>query len=123
MSYCSSDDSTRVVLNDCLTGDYINASFVNMEIPASGLLNRYIATQGPLKETTEDFWLMVWEQRCPLIIMVTPLEEKGRKKCHKYWPEEGEELVVYGLFTISLLKQNDSSATIERQFRLFDPKV
>ena len=39
----SSDDSTRVVLNDCLTGDYINASFVNMEIPASGLINRYFS--------------------------------------------------------------------------------
>ena len=85
--------------------------------------DRYIATQGPLKETTEDFWLMVWEQRCPLIIMVTPLEEKGRKKCHKYWPEEGEEHVIYGLFRICLIKQNDNSATIERTFRLFDPKV
>jgi len=87
------------------------------------LISRYIATQGPLKETSEDFWQMVWEQRSPLIIMVTPLEEKGRKKCHKYWPDEGEELVIYGLFRIVLTKQSDSCATIERQFRLTDCKV
>jgi tyrosine-protein phosphatase non-receptor type 4 len=41
LNFYLSDDSTRVVLNDCLTGDYINASFVDMEIPASGVINRY----------------------------------------------------------------------------------
>jgi tyrosine-protein phosphatase non-receptor type 4 len=28
------------------SGDYINANYVNMEIPSSGIINRYIATQG-----------------------------------------------------------------------------
>lgn len=80
-------DSTRVQLMDSMTGDYINANFVDMTVP-SGMLNRYIATQGPLESTCDDFWQMVWERNCSLIIMVTTLVENGRVKCHQYWPKE-----------------------------------
>lgn len=41
-----SDDLTRVILETGSSGDYINANYVNMEIPGSELINRYIATQG-----------------------------------------------------------------------------
>ena len=64
-------DSTRVVLTSCPTGDYINANHVVMEVPGSGIVNRYIATQGPLSSTCVDFWYMVWEQESPLVIMLT----------------------------------------------------
>lgn len=51
-------DATRVILRKAPSGDYINANQVNMEIP-SGIINSYIATQGPLSNTTPDFWYMV----------------------------------------------------------------
>jgi tyrosine-protein phosphatase non-receptor type 4 len=66
---------------------------------------------------------MVWEQKCPLVVMVTPLEEKGRKKCHKYWPEADDELSVFGALRVRLVFQSDDSATTERHFRLCDQKV
>ena len=59
-------------------GDYINASYVNMEIPGSGIVNRYIACQGPLAGTCGDFWEMVWEQQATLIVMLTTVVEQGR---------------------------------------------
>ena len=37
----------------------------------------FISTQGPLCETTPDFWRMIWEQRTSVIVMVTELEEGG----------------------------------------------
>lgn len=57
-------DATRVVLNRAPSGDYINANHINMEIPASGIINSYIACQGPLSNTSGDFWYMVSFYTC-----------------------------------------------------------
>ncbi|CAH2048463.1 unnamed protein product, partial [Iphiclides podalirius] len=82
-------DATRVVLKNGPTGDYINASYINMEIPNSDNILTYIATQGPLASTVGDFWQMVWESESSLIVMLTVLVERGRAKCHQYWPKVG----------------------------------
>lgn len=64
---------------------YINASWVT---------NQYIATQGPLKHTVEDFWEMIWSTKTSLIVMLTPLEEKNVKKCECYWAENNNQYIL-----------------------------
>lgn len=80
-------DHNRVVLKD---GTYVNASPVAL---AGG---KYIATQGPLRRTTGDFWQMCDEQ-CKdkvIVVMVTPLFEQTREQCYKYWNDT--DFVVNG---------------------------
>lgn len=85
-------DSSRVVLNSTeedglLNGDYINASFITAGF--SEHLSRFIATQGPLPETFEDFWEMVIQYRCPAIVMLTAVDNpKMMKKCADYFQAE-----------------------------------
>ncbi|XP_029663204.1 uncharacterized protein LOC115235499 isoform X2 [Formica exsecta] len=99
-------DHSRVVLNDLANAnnsDYINASTIKStdhdpRNPA------YIATQGPLPQTTADFWQLVWEQGSVVIVMLTRLTEEGRAMCHRYWPEEGSEL--YHIYEVHLVSEH-----------------
>lgn len=90
-----------------------------MKIPGTDLINRYIATQGPLKKTFGDFWMMVFEQSAKLIVMVTPLIEDGRRKCDKYWPDKNEKMIENnGMLKIVLVDLIETDAFKERQFKL-----
>ena len=44
---------------------------------------------GPLPKTLVDFWRLVWQERPPSIVMITKLEEGGKIKCQRYWPQTG----------------------------------
>lgn len=83
-------DHSRVVLRrEENYGDYINASHVDgFKHP-----KKYIVTQAPLKETISDWWKMIWEQKCELIVMLCNLVENGKSQCYPYWsPVEGTTL-------------------------------
>lgn len=112
-------DATRVILLGGSSGDYINANYVNMEITGSGIVNRYIATQGPLPNTVADFWQMVSESQSPLVVMVTPVVERGRVKCHKYWPSLHHTLELAHLhLTCTKEEEEDQGTLVTREFRL-----
>ncbi|GMT18396.1 hypothetical protein PFISCL1PPCAC_9693, partial [Pristionchus fissidentatus] len=109
-------DSTRVLLGpSSSTGDYINASYVNMDIPVSGIVNRYIACQGPLAHTSVDFWQMVWEQLCTTIVMLTTTVERGRVKCHQYWPRLHESSEC-GQLSLKCIKERETKQCAYREF-------
>ncbi|XP_036170740.1 tyrosine-protein phosphatase non-receptor type 21 isoform X3 [Myotis myotis] len=87
---------------------YINASHIKVSV--SGTEWDYIATQGPLQNTCQDFWQMVWEQGIAIIAMVTAEEEGGREKSFRYWPRLGSRhnTVTYGRFKITTRFRTDS---------------
>nr|XP_051712549.1 receptor-type tyrosine-protein phosphatase F isoform X13 [Oryctolagus cuniculus] len=108
-------DHSRVILTsiDGVPGsDYINANYID----GYRKQNAYIATQGPLPETTGDFWRMVWEQRTATVVMMTRLEEKSRVKCDQYWPVRGTE--TYGLIQVTLLDTVELATYTVRTFAL-----
>lgn len=49
----------------------------------------YMASQGPLQHTIEDFWRMIWEWRSCSIVMLTELEERGQVEREGGWVETG----------------------------------
>ncbi|XP_058031085.1 receptor-type tyrosine-protein phosphatase F isoform X4 [Ahaetulla prasina] len=96
--------------------DYINASFVD----GYRQQKAYIATQGPLAETTEDFWRMLWEHNSTIIVMLTKLREMGREKCHQYWP--AERSARYQYFVVDPMAEYNMPQYILREFKVTDAR-
>ncbi|XP_026084293.1 tyrosine-protein phosphatase non-receptor type 3-like isoform X1 [Carassius auratus] len=107
-------DITRVVLQE-EGDDYINASHVKNE-PA-GCVLRYIAAQGPLPHTCTQFWRSVWEQNISVIGMLTTLTERGRTKCHQYWPHP-PEVRDYGILQVCCHSEECNLAYVTRELTL-----
>ncbi|XP_050073608.1 tyrosine-protein phosphatase non-receptor type 4 isoform X2 [Anopheles maculipalpis] len=119
-------DCTRVVLQHAESGDYINANYVNMEIPPARKTNRYIATQGPLPSTVNDFWRMVQQESSHLVVMLTTVKESGSTKCHQYWPSADDDpLVPSAGFSISCLteKPDETGSFVFRDLVMTDERT
>lgn len=132
-------ESTRVILQP-LRGvegsDYVNASFVD----GYRYRNAYIATQGPLAETTEDFWRMLWEHNSTIVVMLTKLQvfecvrlstgaslsrefheqEMGQEKCHQYWPSDRS--IRYQYVVVEPVTEYNMPQYILREFKMTDAR-
>ncbi|XP_049739843.1 receptor-type tyrosine-protein phosphatase beta isoform X2 [Elephas maximus indicus] len=109
-------DASRVKLSnvdDDPCSDYINASY----IPGNNFRREYIATQGPLPGTKDDFWKMAWEQNVHNIVMVTQCVEKGRVKCDHYWPADQDSL-YYGDLILQMLSESVLPEWTIREFKI-----
>lgn len=110
------DDHSRVHLRPSpgqkKTLDYINANFIDGYQKAKA----FIGTQGPLPGTFDCFWRMIWEQKVAIIVMITNLVERGRRKCDMYWPKDGSE--TYGVIQVKFLQENVMATYTVRTFQI-----
>ncbi|TQV94270.1 tyrosine-protein phosphatase non-receptor type 6 [Cordyceps javanica] len=100
-------EHSRVRLENKPSGccDYVNAS----NLSASRTNKKYIATQGPLPSTFEDFWSVVWDQDVRVIVMLTATTEGGQLKCHPYWEDR-----EFGPIRLRPLSEKKASLDVEK---------
>ncbi|KAJ6224858.1 hypothetical protein RDWZM_003403 [Blomia tropicalis] len=112
-------ESTRVFLQPIRGAegsDYINANFID----GYKFKNAYIATQGPLMETTDDFWRMIWEHNSNIIVTLTQTQEMGREKCYEYWPSDRSQR--YSYFVVDPITEYNIPQYILREFKITDAR-
>ncbi|TKR75680.1 hypothetical protein L596_016935 [Steinernema carpocapsae] len=81
------------------SNDYVHANWV----PVRGE-RKYICTQGPMEKTVEDFWRLVWQEKCKIIMMLCGVMETGKKKCEQYWPAKEGESITSGQLKLTNTK-------------------
>ncbi|KAJ8343213.1 hypothetical protein SKAU_G00305420 [Synaphobranchus kaupii] len=98
-------DSTRVKLSihGSPYDDYINASYV----PGYNCKKEFIAAQGPLPGTVDEFWRMLWEKNVHTLVMLTRCTELGRVKCEEYWPSQTKHFKNITVTTTSVIPLED----------------
>ncbi|KAI7810463.1 putative protein tyrosine phosphatase [Triplophysa rosa] len=112
-------ESTRVCLQPIRGvegSDYVNGSFID----GYRQQGAYIATQGPLAETVEDYWRMLWEHNSTIVVMLTKLREMGREKCHQYWPSDRSARYQY--FVVDPMAEYNMPQYILREFKVTDAR-
>ncbi|XP_073427183.1 receptor-type tyrosine-protein phosphatase H isoform X1 [Dendrobates tinctorius] len=109
-------DHSRVklsVINGMSTSDYVNANYM----PGYNSTKEFIASQGPLPNTTADFWRMVWEHQVNTIVMLTNCMENGRVKCDHYWPLDYTPC-TYGDIAVTVTSETILSEWTIRDFSI-----
>ena len=98
--------------------DYINASFID------GYRSReiFIATQAPMKESVEDFWRMIWEYECYVLIMLLNEQEDDKFQFLQYWPSRGEEYIIFGLLMIEVESEQELNSYVQRTLKCTNTK-
>jgi len=79
--------------------DYINASYIDDLKFKDVKLPKYISAMAPIafddgrevegfvfpRDTIPAFWRMIWEKRIKVVVMLTRLQEGGKRKADEYW--------------------------------------
>ncbi|XP_075000502.1 tyrosine-protein phosphatase non-receptor type 23 isoform X4 [Calonectris borealis] len=107
-------DKNRVVLCSG-KDDYINASRVEDLSPYCPTI---IATQAPLLGTAADFWLMIYEQKVSVVVMLVSEQELDKQKVLRYFPPERGQPVVQGPITLILTSLKVAPTHVERMITL-----
>jgi protein tyrosine phosphatase len=108
-------DQWRVELKD--EQRYIQASFAGDYRQK----HAFIISQAPMEETCRDFWKMVHERECGVIVMLSGLVEEGRVVCQHYWPTT--DVDMYGEYAVTPLDGQTHDGFLERNFSVTDSKT
>ena len=96
-------DFNRIKLPNRADGnDYINATAIDS---VSRLGRHWIVTQGPLQNTINDFWEMVWQEKSVIIVMLTKTFECIQVMCSQYWPLSENRIEIYGDIGVQLIAE------------------
>ncbi|XP_005101254.1 receptor-type tyrosine-protein phosphatase O [Aplysia californica] len=81
-------------------------------------VREYIAAQDPMPSIVPDFWRMVWEQKCKVIVMLSDQMKGWKGKGGSYWPETLGESVEYGGVGVKMIHFSMFNKYIIRKFQI-----
>jgi protein tyrosine phosphatase len=96
------------------TTDYINASWIR----GFDKRSTFIAAQGPMEQTLDDFWQMIEDNKVEIIVMLTTTEENGVLKCFEYFPAAFGTKMSLKRFEIRNILDENIGICQKREFKI-----
>ena len=81
----------------------------------------FIVAEGPMQSTVRNFWKMIYDRNCTVVVMTSDLMEGGQEASAQYWPDSG--IVHFGEFAVDLLEEEKVQGFIIRCLSVMDTKV
>lgn len=81
-----------------------------------------IIAQAPTEDTIRDFWKLISDRKCGVVVMLSELEEEGKEVCAQYWPTEGDS-TEYGQYLVTTVKVHKNDGYTQRVLNVSNPKV
>ena len=97
--------------------EYINASWLNT---CTRMEKSFVATQGPMSNTFNNFWKMCWQYEIENILMLCNFNENDKQQCEQYWPQTPGSEMQYNLNIVRFEKEEISQEQIvKRTFLMY----
>ena len=74
-----------------------------------------------MQSTVRNFWKMIFERNCAVVVMTSGLVEGGQEASIQYWPDSGT--ARYGEFSIDLLGEEKLEGFFIRCLSITNTKV
>ena len=81
----------------------------------------FIVAEGPMQSTVRNFWKMIYERNCAVVVMTSGLIEGGQEASAQYWPDSG--ITHYGESAVDLLGEEKLEGFTIRNLSVMDTRV
>jgi protein tyrosine phosphatase len=81
----------------------------------------FIVAEGPMQSTVRNFWKMIYERNCAVVVMTSSLIEGGQEASAQYWPDSG--IAHYGEFAVYLVGEEKLQGFMIRNLSVSNIKV
>ena len=81
----------------------------------------FIVAEGPMQSTMRNFWKIIYERNCAVVVMTSGLIEEEQEASARYWPDSG--IAHYGEFAVDLLGEKKLEGFMIRNLSVMDTRV
>ena len=117
------DYINAVSINVCVAKTFIIITMLILLLCSQGYKHKraFIIAQGPMQNTIRNFWKMIYDRKCAVVVMVSGLVEGGEETSAQYWPDSG--MAQFGEFIVDQLGEETLEGFTIRSLSVMDKRV
>ena len=83
----------------------------------------FIIAQSPTSDTIREFWRMILDRKCNVVVMLADIQAEGTEVCAQYWPRQVNSSQYFKEITVTTESEKTEKGYRERVLSILDAKV